>query len=233
MHRTYLALIKAKKGLCTALPQYLAPIMAQGLGEASRDEVGTLLQALKTCSDDPGILPLIKKVEIQLAGHSAFKEPVGELMEQAASERQSLGYTEEALNLYRRILQEDPRTAPGVVPGCRTCPDARSRNQARVILSSTLVRAHSPAVKEGIRGKLAQDQGNFGVAVTSYRQSLAHNPQQPEVRLTLFESLVALSGTTRPARKVPGSANGWPGGSTNTRFTWRKCAMPWENRRPP
>jgi tetratricopeptide (TPR) repeat protein len=188
----YLALVKAQKGLCAALPRYLAPMMAQGIGEASRDEVGTLLQALKTCSDDPGILPLLKKVEIQLAGQPAFKEPVGELMEQAASERQSLGYTEEALNLYRRILQEDPDRPLVWFRAAELAQMLGQETEARVILSSTLVRAHSPAVKEGIRGKLAQDQGNFGVAVTSYRQSLAHDPQQPEVRLALLESLVAL-----------------------------------------
>ena len=151
----YLALVNAQKGLCAALPRYLAPMMAQGIGAASRDEVGRLLQALKTCSDDPGILPLLKKVEIQLAGQPDFKEPVGDLMVQAASERQSLGYTEEALNLYRRILQQDPDRP---LVWCRAAELAQMLGQeteARVILSSTLAAGPIP------RGQ-GRDQGKAG-----------------------------------------------------------------------
>jgi len=188
----YLALVKAQKGLCASLPQYLRPIMNQGLGEASREEVGTLLQVLKTCSDDPSILPLLNKAEIQLAGHPGFKEPVSALLEQAASERQSQGYTEEALKLYRRILREDPDRPLVWFQAAELAQMLGQEMEARAILSSTLVRAQSPEIKEGIRGKLAQDQGNFGAAVTYYRQSLAYDPKQPEVRLALFESLVAL-----------------------------------------
>ena len=69
----YLALVNAQKGLCAALPGNLAPMMAQGIGEALMRS--RLLQALETCSDDPGILPLLKKVEIQLAGQPDSRAP--------------------------------------------------------------------------------------------------------------------------------------------------------------
>ena len=208
-------------------------MMAQGLGGASRDEVGIMLQALKTCSDDPGILPLLKKAEIQLAGQPSFKEPVSGLLEQAASERQSQGYTAEALKLYRRLLQQDPDRPLVWFRAAELAQMLGKETEAHAILSSTLGRAPSSEVKEGIRGKLAQDLGNFGAAVTSYRQSLTHNPQQPEVRLALFESLVALKRFYEAGRKAPGFATGWPGGSTGTKFTWRKSATPWGNPRRP
>jgi tetratricopeptide (TPR) repeat protein len=188
----YLARVKAQQGLCVDLPRYLAPFLSQEVGWASRDEIDILLKALKTCSDDPGILPLLRRVETQLAAEPGFDQPVSELLQQAASERQSQGYSEEALKLYRRSLARNPDRPREWFLAAELAQMLGEETEARAILTSTLVRARTPAVKEGIRGKLAQDAGQLEAAVALYRRSLAHDPQQPELRLSLFDSLVAL-----------------------------------------
>ena len=152
-------------------------------------------------------------------------------MVQAASERQSLGYTEEALNLYRRILQEGPDRPLVWFRATELAQMLGQGTEARVILASTLARAQSPAVQEGIRGKLAQDQGNFGAAV-SYRQSLAHDSQQPEVRLALFESLVMLKRYPEARQEAAWFSERVARGEYNEDLPGQ-VAMPWESRRPP
>jgi tetratricopeptide (TPR) repeat protein len=198
----YLAQAKSQKGFCSQVPRYLAPFLARGLGEASSQEVDVLLRTLKTCIDDPGILPLLRKIEPQLVRFPSISQRLGELLELAASERQSLGYTEEALKLYRRLLERDPDRPLVWFQAAELAHLLGLEAEARALLTSTLVRSQSPAVKEGIRGKLAQDQGDFRAAVEHYRRSLASDPQQPEVRLGLFQSLMGAKRFTEARQEA-------------------------------
>ena len=188
----YLAYTEARSGACQKAYNHLKPYSERAAADDNDSRVETYIAALRTCSFESGVLPLILKLEELTKKHSDLTGKIADIYEKAGRERQALKDYANAYKLHELVLIYDPNR-PAVWPAVlELAKNTNLEERARTIIADTLKRTDSEAVREGIMGFLAEKKGDLVSAVNHYNKSLDVEPNQAELRFFLFEDLITL-----------------------------------------
>jgi len=188
----YLAYTEANGGRCVGLTERLEPVLAGGLGSLSGADTDRLFDALLACSDDPGVDPLVRRVTAAAADTPALTARVAALLGRSATARAAARDQAQAFALFQQSLRRNP-DQPQVWPrAARLGVDIGRADDVSALLEWISAHASAPAVRDGVNGYRASAQGDRETAVRLYRLSLASDPDQPDLRMALFNDLLAL-----------------------------------------
>lgn len=183
----YLAYSRALNGQITEFAGYLDPLLNTS-AMLTPERADLALEVLRLCGTRPETPALAVRLENALDRKDRYGERVTEILETAAETGRIQGATEQALQLYRRVLERDPNRASWIwavllaerVEG--KTPDAWLDDYEK--------RVTNPVVQLGVKGLRADRQGDAEAAIPALRKSLALNPQQPLLRQMLFDLLL-------------------------------------------
>jgi tetratricopeptide (TPR) repeat protein len=188
-----LALLESRGSDCSAVMDYLQPVLNAGLGTISGAELEMLLDTAGRCERVSQATGLLNALDRQNSDtmDPAFRKRLASLFESAADKQLGIRDSDAAFQLYSKALTLDPDRTIWL----RTL-DLGERlgkiQESNLLLLSIEQRTTSAAVLEGIRGRLQARQGQLETAVGHYQQSLQAEPVQPELRLELFRHLMTL-----------------------------------------
>ena len=188
----YLGFVEAKLYICHSVPEHLQPIMERGITEMTKQETDIFMEAVSQCSSDTSTLPLINWVETMVGSAPEYSHAVTEFLEKSADSHYSERDLEKAFDLYARVLNRDPDRPHTWIFLWNISKEIGRTGEAIDILQDILSRSSSPAVREGVQGKLSAESGNFEEALDHYQKSLLADPDQPELRFELFTLFIAL-----------------------------------------
>ncbi|MES0337267.1 MAG: tetratricopeptide repeat protein [Candidatus Magnetobacterium sp. LHC-1] len=187
----YLANVNARKGICVSLHDNLDPFIKRGMDRATNEETNTLMATADLCLFDLNIASLLNILDSQVGKDSAFFDDITKLMEKAAKQYYDSHNTDEALNLYRRVIKRNP-TEPIVWLYASNAATTKSiMSEADSILEQALAHDLPPFIKQRALGKREELQGNTTAAIDYYKKSIELEPAQPDLRTGLFKMLYA------------------------------------------
>jgi len=213
----YLAYTEAVGGRCVDLAQRLAPALDRGLRTLGPAETDRLFDALDACSDDPGTDPLVRKVTAAASDIPALTARVASLLGRSAAARAASRDLADAFGLFERSLKGNPDQPLIWLRAARLGNELGRRNDVESMLSEVARRAKSGAVRDGVNGYLASTQGDRETAVRLFRLSLSENPDQPDLRMALFNDLLALERYGDAREEAQWFAQRWALGDTGIR----------------
>ncbi len=184
----YLAYARAVNGQFADIATYLEPLMGSATA-LSPERADLALEALRLGSTRPETPSLVGRLEAVLDKTDRYSGRVTDILETAAEASRVRAAPEQALSLYRRVLERDPDRASwawAVLLAERT-----EGKTPYAWLDSFEKRVSKPARLAGIKGLRADRQGRADEAIPALRQSLALEPQQPLLRQILFNSLLS------------------------------------------
>jgi len=188
-----LASLQSRRSQCSGVMEYLKPLLDSGLGAISSQDLETVFDTAGRCeraSQASDLLDVLNK-RIGELKDPAYRKRLASLFESAGNKKVGARDPEGAFELYSKALRLDPdRTL-----WFRTLEmgERLAKNQESAALLQTVERqASSPAVLEGIRGRVQARSGQLQTAVGHYLQSLQADPAQPDLRLELFRHLITL-----------------------------------------
>lgn len=187
----YLAYTEARSGSCTKISERLEPFFEK-IAEAKQKEIDIYLKTLQTCSFESSAFPFIAELETVIGKFPDTMPGILDTYEKTSNERRALRDYENAYSLLKNILKHDPNRVNVWLTTRETALNTGHQDEIAMLLQSTLSRSSSVAVKEGIKGLFAEENGELLPAVAHYRKSLAAELNQPDLRFLLFNTLVAL-----------------------------------------
>lgn len=192
----YLAYANAISGKQVDLKTYLDPLLTMK-GTCSAEYAEIALKTLRLCSIQLEIPELAERLEAILEKNQGYRKRIAFILERAADSYRINSNPEQALILYRRILERDPE---------RTCwiwavlLAERVEGQTPYAWMDKYEELISdPALQAGVKGVRADREGHKEAAVSSLRRSLKLKPDQTTLRKVLFDSLLS-QGRVKEAR---------------------------------
>ena len=183
----YLAYARALNGKFTDLAEYLDPLLST-TAALTPDRADLALEVLRLCGTRPETPALAVRLENALDRKDRYSERVTEILETAAETYRVQGANEQALQLYRRVLERDPNRASWIwavllaerIEG--KTPDSWLEDYEK--------RVTNPVLQFAVKGLRADRHGDTEAAIPALRKSLALNPLQPLLREMLFDLLL-------------------------------------------
>ncbi len=182
----YLAYVRAVNGRTDDVEKYLKPFVDR-VETATETEMDLALETLRLASANPEVPRLIARLEKDIGERTAFDVRITDILEKAAEEQRFRLGSDQALSLYRRVLERDPDRL-GWVMAYRLSATLEPDAETVRWLESLAERATLPAVRIGIRGIQAHHRNDPKSALTPLAESLAMEPDQPLLRHYVFEN---------------------------------------------
>lgn len=186
----YLAYSEAWIGSCNSVPEHINAYAEHNIVREDQPELKLILKTIEKCIDEKNMIPLINSFAEQVKASSEYYAYLTDIIEKAAAVRQSKYDHQDAYDLYIKVLRRDPNRPLVWLNGRRVAETLNYQEEYNEILSEVLASTSSTAVREGIKGWLAADKGETDKAIKHYRSSLDADPNQPELRLALFNLLM-------------------------------------------
>lgn len=182
----YLAYVRAVNGQFTAIAEYLDPVLTTP--DALIPERADLaIEVLRLGGNQPDTPALVSRLEAGLAQPERYGKRVTDILETAAESLRINDQAEQALALFRRILERDPN---------RPCwiwvvllAEKVEGHTPFSWLDALAERVSTPARTAGIQGVYADRAGRADAAIEALRKSLDIDPDQPPLRQILFRNL--------------------------------------------
>ncbi len=188
----YLAYTEARTGYCARVREHLQPFIENGWQRVPAEDLSYFLFALGQCSLEPNLLPILVRVDEWLKPFPARENEVTALLSKAAAEQRNSQNLSTAWLLFQKVLQRAPDRIQDWPLAAETALELGLHSEAVTLLEGLLNRSPAPAVKEGIKGWLAEKQNDYETAAAHYQNSLGYEPQQPDLRFLLFKTLMHL-----------------------------------------
>lgn len=185
----YLAYSRSLDGICGRLTEFTEPFIRDKMPGADPRELDVLLETLRLCGGHPDAPALVRRIENMVPEQPAYQKRVTDILQAVAEQKVAGGEREEALSLFRRVLERDPERLVWVTAEY-LLEELKGREAAREYLEALAQRTTSPAVRDGVRGRLAEWDGDRDTAAELYRSSIARASDQPLIRRRLFDMLV-------------------------------------------
>lgn len=195
----YLAYANAVNGSCAGTADWLAPFVEQVGPDTEAELIDMALETLLAC---PNVAPLqeyLAKIEQAGARPARNTARITDILEKAAEEKRVRGDARRALELYKRVLERDPNRLSWLL-AVRTVQDLDGPAAAAALMQAVLSSTTSVAVRAGIEAKLAQEAEQWENSARLYADSLAVAPDQPLLRQSYVDVLLAL-GRVEEARE--------------------------------
>ena len=188
----YLAYTEARGGACAKTYEHLRPYADKAAADGSRARAETYVTAVRACSSEPGMWPLVLNLQGLIEGHPYLGTKIVDVYEKAASERRGMREYERAYDLFEIVILRDSNRADAWPAIWVLAKNTGREEKAKKLFQDVLKRTSSLAVREGIEGFFAENRGDLPSAVDHYKKSLAANPDQSELRYFLFTDLITL-----------------------------------------
>jgi tetratricopeptide (TPR) repeat protein len=190
----YLAFAEANADECSLVPEHLKPFINNFSDSISDEKLKIFLDTLNMCTQEDGIIDIFENRKIQniLSLKPSFDKQLTDIMIAKAVDLRHRGKHKKSLLLFKEILQRDPNRPDIWAMAVRLAEDMKNIKEAKDIMRDVLLRSTSAIVKEGIRAKIALDNNNLEEAVKHFYKSLNAGPNQPDLRIDLFNVLLKL-----------------------------------------
>jgi tetratricopeptide (TPR) repeat protein len=188
----YLAYTESRAGSCVKAYDHLRPYADKGPALGNRAQIETYLSAVRTCSFEPNMWPLVASLRDLIDKYPDLAGKIIDAYEKAGNERQAVRDFIHAYDLLEIVLTYDPNRVRVWPATWELAKNTGREEKAKDLLVNVLKRTSSSAVREGIEGFFAEEQKDLSSAVDHYKKSLAVVPDQPSVRFLLFNDLITL-----------------------------------------
>ncbi len=190
----YLAYAEANADECAPVPEHLKPFIDNFSDSISDEKLKIFLDTLNMCTQEDGIIDIFENKRIQdiLSLKPDFNNQLTDIMIAKAVDLRHRGKQQKSLALFKEILRRDPNRPDIWAMAVRLAEDMKNIKEAKDIMRDLLLRSTSDIVREGIRAKIALDNNNLEEAVKHFYKSLNSGPNQPDLRIDLFNVLLKL-----------------------------------------
>ena len=183
----HLAYVRAVNGRFTDLAAHLEPLLATP-GALTPERADLALEVLRLGGNRTEAPALATRLEAGVKPSDRNSRRVTDILELAAEASRVRGAPDQALSLYRRVLERDP-DRPCWIWAVLLAERVEGRTPFDWL--DTLARQVStPARIAGVQGLRADRRGQRDAAIAALRQSVAHDPNQPPLRQILFRNLL-------------------------------------------
>ena len=183
----YLAYARAANGQFADIDKHLEPLL-RAPAPLPPEQADLALETLRLGSTRPEAPALMSRLEAVLGQAELGGKRVTDILETSAEASRMRAENEQALKLYRRVLERDPERP------CWTwavlLAERLEGKTPDAWLDSLEKRLTSPVRLSGVKGLRAERRGQPEAAVPALRQSLALDPKQPLLRSLLFDCLL-------------------------------------------
>ncbi len=186
----YLANVRLMRGYITDVPEMLS-VFADQLRTAAPQEKTVFLDCLRMGWRRPELVPVVAHSDPALAGDSEYENIVLNLFNGATETCRAQGEDEKALAILAQVMKRNPDTTSWIKMADLMQNLGRT-DELRAMLTNLVAVAQQPAVKRGAEGRLAELDGQWQAALNAYRESMAADPAQPEVRRHFFRCYLNL-----------------------------------------
>ena len=183
----YLAYARAVNGQFANLASYFEPLLGPA-ADLSPERADLALETLRLGGTRPETPALVSRLEAVLDKTARYSTRVTDILETSAEARKVNSDPEQALHLYRRVLERDPNRASWT--WVVLLAERVEGKTPYGWLDNLEKRVANPARLAGIKGLRADRRGHAEEAIPALRQSLAIDPKQPVLRNILFNSLL-------------------------------------------
>ena len=182
----YLAYVRAVNAQFVGIDAYLEPLLATA-GALTPERADLALEVLRLGGNRPEAPTLVSRLEAGLAQRDRYSQRVTDILETAAAARRVNDQPEQALALYRRVLERDPNRACWI--WAVLLAEKVEGHTPFAWLDALAKQVSTPARTAGVLGLRADRQGRADAAIDALRISLALDPFQPPLRQILFRNL--------------------------------------------
>lgn len=182
-----LSLIKALKGNCDAWSHELPALTPGDLPTFDHVEVDLLYEIAAICRDNQALGEIMRGY----VGDQPYYDPlITTLLLGFADEFAMNSEPETAYTLYRRIIARDPASSAWL-QAARLAPRFESPRNVDDFFMNALLAPVPPAVHYRIKAMQSRRVGKISDAVMFVMESLDRDSGQPDLRLELFDMLMA------------------------------------------
>ena len=183
----HLAYVRAVNGRFTDLAAHLEPLLATP-GALTPDRADLALEVLRIGGNRPEAPALATRLEAGLKTRERYSRRVTDILETAAEASRVRDAPEQALSLYRRVIERDPNRACWI---WAVLLAERVEGRTPFDWLDTLAKQVStPARAAGVQGLRADRMGQGAAAIAALQQSVQLEPNQPPLRQILFRNLL-------------------------------------------
>lgn len=194
----YLAYVRAVNGRTEDVQRYLEPFVDR-IETASESDMDLALETLRLTSANPEVPRLITRLETAIGDRTLFDVRITDILEKAADDQRFRQGPDQALTLYRRVLERDPDRLSWIT-AYRLSATLEPHETTSRWLDDLAGRATLPAVQIGIKGIQAHHRNDPTSALNRLSESLALEPDQPVLRQYMFDNHLKL-GQAAAARQ--------------------------------
>lgn len=197
----YLGAARAANGVVAGTPDYFSPYITSCVATASPVEVAQVTDALRICSVIPGSEKMLDALAVAVSNRPDLVAKVTDVYFSYGRDEAERGNFAKAIGLYEKALNRDPNRLNWIVAWNLTDRLQDVECGAR-LLSNLQARATAVAVRSGVAGKVAEQQGGYERAIAAYQASLDAEPAQVEIRKALFDCCLEIGDFERGRREV-------------------------------
>ncbi len=190
----YLAYSEANSDVCEPVPQHLKPFIMKMNGETEKEKMKIFLTTLDLCSYNKNLSNILlnKKISKIIKKYPDLDEKLTDIIITMAIEMKNRDNLRFALSLLKEAIRRDPNKPDIWAIAVGITEKLNEKKEGLKIMKDVLKRTSNKSIKEGILAKLALDKGKLQTAVNHFYKSLQYQPNQPDLRVDLFNTLLKL-----------------------------------------
>ncbi len=190
----YLSFAEANSDVCEPVPIHLKPFLENLNEKTSKDKLKVFISSLDLCSYNRELSKILlnKKVQRIIKNYPELDKKLTDIIIALAVEMRNRDNLEFALYLLKKAIQRAPNKPDIWAIAVNTAEKLNKRREAQEIMRYVLKNTSNESIKEGILAKLALDKGKLQLAVKHFYKSLKAQPEQPDLRVDLFNTLLKL-----------------------------------------
>lgn len=197
----HLGAARAANGVVAGTPDYFGPYIASCVATASPVEMAQVTDALRICSGIPGAEAMVDALAEAVSNRADLVAKVTDVYFAYGRDETERGNLAKALGLYEKALNRDPDRLNWIVAWNLAERNKDVECGAR-LLSNLQAQATAAAVRAGVAGKVAEQQGEFDKAIAAYQASIEAEPGQMEIHKALFDCCLEVGDFERARREA-------------------------------
>jgi len=186
----YLANVRLMRGYDQDVPEMLS-MFADQLRTVTPQDTAIFFDCLRMGWRRPELVPVVAHADPVLVGNPEYEKIVLNLFNGATETYRAQGEDEKALVILVQVMKRNPNTTSWIKMA--DLMQSLGRTDAlRSMLTNLIAVAQQPAVKRGAEGRLSELDGQWQAALSAYRDSMAADPAQPDMRRRFFRCYLNL-----------------------------------------